>query len=51
MIIPATKVENSFGEFQLKVYLDCAKNEAKLSKPADKSIKFSYVAEEEEEVT
>lgn len=50
MIIPATKMENSFGDFTLKVYLDCAKNQAKLTKPGDKNIKFTYVAEEEEDV-
>lgn len=51
MIIPSTKNEESYGEFQMKVYLECAKDEASLTKPAEKSIKFNYVAEEEEEVT
>ena len=51
MIIPSTKNEESYGEFQMKVYLECAKDEASLTKPAEMSIKFNYVAEEEEEVT
>jgi hypothetical protein len=50
MIIPSTKINDSYGEFKLKVYMDCGKNEGRMEKVNDKSVEFSYVEEEEETV-
>lgn len=50
VIIPSTKMPDSFGPFSLKVYLDCTKSDAKLQAVHDPSVKFSFVAEEEETV-